>query len=70
MAINGPGDLKLKSKLVGPTMRLKPSFAPLEGVLVSSIFNYQDLLYCGRNLENAESIRTLYSLHALNHVLK
>jgi len=42
----------------------------LEATLASHIFNYQDLLFPVRSTANAESIRRLACLHAMNHVLK
>ena len=38
--------------------------------LLTILSNYKDLLFTERNFENAEHIRLVYSLHALNHVLK
>lgn len=38
--------------------------------LVSNIFTYQDVLYGGRTVANAEDLRVMTCLHALNHVLK
>ena len=47
-----------------------PNFDQVSGVLASSIFGYQDLLFSPRILENAEDLRNIACLHALNHVLK
>ena len=38
--------------------------------LLSIITEYKDLLFTERNFENAENIRLVYSIHALNHILK
>ncbi|KAK3581418.1 hypothetical protein CHS0354_016280 [Potamilus streckersoni] len=38
--------------------------------LFSCMNNYQDIYYPNRTFENAEEIRMVYCLHALNHVLK
>ncbi|KAL3875210.1 hypothetical protein ACJMK2_038135 [Sinanodonta woodiana] len=38
--------------------------------LFSCMNNYQDIYYPNRTFENAEEIRVVYCLHALNHVLK
>lgn len=43
---------------------------PLQAELFSVMNNYQDLFYPNRTLQNGEEIRLLYSLHALNHMLK
>lgn len=42
----------------------------MEGRLASHVFNYQDLLFTARSAANAESLRRLTCLHALNHILK
>ena len=34
------------------------------------LFEYRDLLFCTRTVSNSESLRRLYCMHALNHVLK
>ncbi len=46
------------------------SFSPLQSELYSLVSSYRDLYYPERTFENAEEIRTVYVLHALNHVLK
>ncbi|KAI9867272.1 MAG: rRNA-binding ribosome biosynthesis protein utp25 [Trichoglossum hirsutum] len=66
----GPENLKLKKRLSGPIHTLRPRFSPLEGAISPYIFNYQDLLFCARSLQNSEGLRTLTCLHALNHVFK
>uniref|UniRef100_A0A336MKR4 CSON002566 protein n=1 Tax=Culicoides sonorensis TaxID=179676 RepID=A0A336MKR4_CULSO len=45
-------------------------FTPLQREMFSIINNYQDFYYTQRNFNNAEEIRFVYSLHALNHALK
>lgn len=47
-----------------------PVFSPLQAELFSIINNYQDLFYSMRTHENGEQIRFIYTLHALNHILK
>lgn len=42
----------------------------LQKELFSIINNYQDLLFMQRTFDNADEIRFLYCLHAVNHVLK
>ncbi|CAG2105425.1 unnamed protein product [Medioppia subpectinata] len=43
---------------------------PFQYELLSIISKYKDLLFTERNAENGEHIRLLYSMHALNHILK
>lgn len=45
-------------------------FTPLQQELFSVVNNYQDLYYPERTFDNAEQIRFVYCLHAVNHVLK
>ena len=47
-----------------------PSDNRLNGILASSIFKYQDLLFCDRVPTIASDLRTLTCLHALNHIFK
>ena len=62
--------LQLKQKLQEPAKIAFPSFDRITGSLASSIFNYRDVLFPQRTLRNAETLRRLTSLHALNHILK
>lgn len=48
----------------------KYPFSGLQNELFSIINNYQDLNYGERSFENGEEIRFVYTLHAVNHVLK
>ncbi|KAI9673283.1 MAG: rRNA-binding ribosome biosynthesis protein utp25 [Trizodia sp. TS-e1964] len=66
----GPKQLKLKPKLMESALAIQGSFDCLSRGLAPIIFNYQDLLYCDRTPDNAQSLRFLYCLHALNHVFK
>lgn len=68
--IPGPGGLKLKQKLIGCITKQVPSFDALEKNLAPILFDYQDLLYCERTPSNAERLRRLACLHAINHVFK
>ncbi|KAG7204092.1 hypothetical protein KM043_001942 [Ampulex compressa] len=43
---------------------------PLQTEIFSIINNYQDLYYPQRTFSNADEIRFVYCLHAINHVLK
>jgi len=62
--IEGLKDLNLKKELVAEEL------TPLQWSLGQLVFNYVDVLYGERTLGNAEELRRIYSLHALNHVLK
>eukprot|EP01124_Arcella_intermedia_P022011 TRINITY_DN3185_c0_g1_i1.p1 TRINITY_DN3185_c0_g1~~TRINITY_DN3185_c0_g1_i1.p1 ORF type:complete len:748 (-),score=195.91 TRINITY_DN3185_c0_g1_i1:31-2274(-) len=48
----------------------RPIFTPLQEHLFPIINDYYDLLYCSRDYHNFTELRSLYVLHALNHVLK
>jgi len=57
-------DLNLKKKLVAKELTsLRKSIGQL-------VFNYVDVLYSERTLGNAKPLQRMYSLHALNHVIK
>jgi len=43
---------------------------PLQKSLGQLVFNYVGVLYIERTLSNAKELWIMYSLHALNHVLK
>lgn len=69
-SISSPEALKLKSKLSGAAMKQRPSFDKLEGSIAPFIFNYEDVLFCDRRPANAENLRRLTCLHAVNHIFK
>ncbi|KAF2399210.1 U3 small nucleolar RNA-associated protein 25 [Trichodelitschia bisporula] len=62
--------LKLKSKLRGPAARAIPDIEGVERPFTSQLFEYHDILFGGRTVQNGPKLRTLACLHALNHVLK
>lgn len=68
--ISGPEGLKLKQKLSGAAIKQRPTFNKLEGSVAPFIFNYRDILFCDRHPANAESLRRLTCLHAVNHIFK
>lgn len=45
-------------------------FTNLQCEMFSIMNNYQDLFYSQRNHSNGEEIRFMYTLHAVNHILK
>ncbi|KAM0808919.1 putative U3 small nucleolar RNA-associated protein 25 [Seiridium cardinale] len=67
--ISTTSDLKLKQR-VGEAAAKRPTLDSLEQVLYPLTFGYNDLLFCGRTPRNAEIIRQMASLHAINHVFK
>ncbi|KAI9840949.1 MAG: rRNA-binding ribosome biosynthesis protein utp25 [Thelocarpon superellum] len=69
-AIQGPQDLQLKSKLVASVKKMKSKFNDVEASIAPYIFDYQDVLFGGRTIHDSDGLRTLYCLHALNHIFK
>lgn len=62
---------QLKKRLSGPASKLFSPFSHTESLLVSDMFKrYCDILFPARSVANAESLRRLTCLHALNHILK
>ncbi|KAG0261999.1 hypothetical protein DFQ27_002676 [Actinomortierella ambigua] len=47
-----------------------PAFTPLQRALMEPLNEYKDILFTNRTIENAQEIRNLYVLHALNHIFK
>ena len=63
-------NLQVKQKLQQRAKKALPSLDRVTGSLTSSIFDYRDVLFPQRTLSNAETLRKLTCLHALNHVFK
>lgn len=68
--VSSPGDLVLKRRLVEIASKKLPTFDPTEKALSSLLFNYRDVLFCGRTVGNSDSLRQLVCLHAVNHIFK
>lgn len=68
--LSGPGNLKLKQKLREIIDSKHPTFDATEQAVAPLLFQYYDTLYCNRTVSNAESLRRMACLHALNHVFK
>lgn len=68
--VSKPLDLKLKKKLAEAYTAKRPGFDAAQQLLAPFLFNYLDTLFCQRTLENADSLRRLTLLHALNHTFK
>ncbi|ORY11121.1 hypothetical protein BCR34DRAFT_601573 [Clohesyomyces aquaticus] len=64
------GDIKLKPRLETNAQSMIGQFTDLEPAIVPAIFDYQDLLFCGRTVQNAPRLRHITCLHALNHIFK
>lgn len=61
---------KLKKRLVDPATSLLPKLTSLQKELAPGILEYKDVLFSGRTSENAEDLRRLACVHALNHLYK
>ncbi|KAF2004874.1 U3 small nucleolar RNA-associated protein 25 [Amniculicola lignicola CBS 123094] len=68
--VRGLQDVKLKLRLVENAHRVLGNFSDAEQIFASSLFDYQDILYCARTVQNAGRLRHLACLHALNHIFK
>ena len=68
--VKGPSDLKLHKKLASIITKQRPSFDELESSIAPLMFTYQDLLFYERTVSNAERLRRLVCLHAVNHIFK
>ncbi|KZF25562.1 DUF1253-domain-containing protein [Xylona heveae TC161] len=68
--ISSTKDLKIKKRLQHTAQEAFPGFGALEQALASHIFNYQDIFFCARSVENAETLRKLSCLHALDLIFK
>ena len=62
-------NIGLKSKLVENAQKQIGDFNDLEQTIAPSLFSYQDLLFGARTVQNADRLRNLTCLHALNHIL-
>lgn len=62
--------VNLKSRLVANAEKALGSFSSPEQAIAPSIFNYQDLLFGARTPQNADRLRKMTCLHALNHIFK
>ncbi|KAF4538154.1 Digestive organ expansion factor predicted [Lasiodiplodia theobromae] len=69
-AVSSPEHLKIKRKLAARAKELMPEFNDLQKGLAAPLFAYQDILFGARTPQNAESLRQITCLHALNHIFK
>ena len=63
-------ELTLKQRLRESSKKLMPPMDKLSSNLAFSLFNYHDILFPHRSLDNSEILRKLACLHAINHVFK
>ncbi|KAM3446591.1 hypothetical protein MY3296_009539 [Beauveria thailandica] len=63
-------NIKLKKKLQETYSKTVAGLNEAQKHIASLMFNYQDVLYCDRNIDNAEILRRLACSHALNHIFK
>jgi U3 small nucleolar RNA-associated protein 25 len=68
--ISSPAGLMLKQKLAISLAKQITTFDLLEQSIVPFIFNYNDILFCGRTPANSERLRRLTCVHAVNHIFK
>lgn len=68
--ISGPSELKLKQRLQEAMVKKRPKFDETEQIIAPLMFGYRDVLFCKRDVANANNIRRLACLHAVNHVFK
>ena len=68
--IKSANDLPLKQRLAASAQERIGSLDNLQQAIVSYTSTYTDLLLGNRTPQNANSLRNLACLHALNHVLK
>lgn len=63
-------ETKLKRRWAEAAAHVQDDLQPVHEALTPIIFNYADLLFGGRTVENADGLRQLACLHALNHIFK
>ncbi|KAF2770069.1 DUF1253-domain-containing protein [Teratosphaeria nubilosa] len=68
--IRDPDGLSLKRRLADAARKHLSSFDQDQQAVAPYLFNYHDVMLANRTPANAESLRSLACLHALNHVLK
>ncbi|KAL9003173.1 MAG: hypothetical protein Q9188_003940 [Gyalolechia gomerana] len=66
----GLENFKFKPKFEGAAGQLLSNSSDLLIELSSSIFNYHDVLFAARSLQNSDEIRRSISVHSLNHIFR
>ncbi|KAK7521706.1 U3 small nucleolar RNA-associated protein 25 [Phyllosticta citriasiana] len=69
-APSSPDQLKLKQKLRSKAKEAMPEFKDIQKNIAAPLYNYQDVLFGGRTVQNAQLLRDITCLHALNHIFK
>lgn len=64
------GGLPLKNRIQTATRKIMEGLDNTQQALAPYMFNYQDLMAGDRTPQNANSLRNIISLHAINHILK
>ena len=68
-----PSDIKglhIKERLKAPGARSLQNLDAIAGSLAINMFNYRDIFFPQRTMNNAGTLRTLACLHSLNHLFK
>jgi U3 small nucleolar RNA-associated protein 25 len=68
--LKSTADVPLKQKLVETAQKYIGTFDDVQRTVVPHMLSYTDLLVTNRTPANAESLRNVACMHALNHVLK
>jgi U3 small nucleolar RNA-associated protein 25 len=68
--LKSTSDIPLKQKLVETAKKHIGTFDNVQRAVVPHMLSYTDLLVTNRTPANAESLRNVACMHALNHVLK
>lgn len=69
-AVTGVDSLKLKQRLKPGAASVLPKLDDVQRDISPMLFDYQDIFYCQRTVQNSAGLRKLTCLHALNHVFK
>ncbi|KAF2635151.1 U3 small nucleolar RNA-associated protein 25 [Massarina eburnea CBS 473.64] len=68
--VKAVNDIRLKPRLVENANKVLGDFDGVEQAVAPSLFGYEDVLFGARTTKNAERMRHMACLHALNHIVK